>query len=142
MEEDENESGRISSLSEVCPELERRTKQGSSSINLEVEECTPLPTTTLGTTGTKSTSHVTICGIDEMGMRRGDYQISIIELPKGYPENYVSINQLYSNCLGKIPKQMFRYWEDRWQEAYDIWDVYHDSYSIDRWLYSREEWNL
>ncbi|KAM9498153.1 NEDD4-binding protein 2-like 1 [Salvelinus alpinus] len=77
-----------------------------------------------------------------MGMRRGDYQISIIELPKGYPENYVSINQLYSNCLGKIPKQMFRYWEDRWQEAYDIWDVYHDSYSIDRWLYSREEWNL
>ncbi|XP_055738090.1 NEDD4-binding protein 2-like 1 [Salvelinus fontinalis] len=73
-----------------------------------------------------------------MGMRRGDYQISIIELP----ENYVSINQLYSNCLGKIRKQMFRNWVDFWEEADDIWDVYHDSYSIYRWQNSREEWNF
>ncbi|XP_042165300.1 uncharacterized protein LOC121841395 isoform X2 [Oncorhynchus tshawytscha] len=142
MEEDENDAKRISSLSEVCPELERSPMQESSLINLDVDRCSPPPTTMLSSTGTDNTSHVTICGIDEMGMRQGDYQITMMELPQGYPNNPFPINQLYRICHCKIPKVKFRFWEDNWQEAADIWDVLNDSSSIYRWQYSREEWNL
>ncbi|XP_042165299.1 NEDD4-binding protein 2-like 1 isoform X1 [Oncorhynchus tshawytscha] len=77
-----------------------------------------------------------------MGMRQGDYQITMMELPQGYPNNPFPINQLYRICHCKIPKVKFRFWEDNWQEAADIWDVLNDSSSIYRWQYSREEWNL
>ncbi|XP_029555308.1 NEDD4-binding protein 2-like 1 isoform X2 [Salmo trutta] len=33
-----------------------------------------------------------------MGMSRGDYHITIMELPEGYPKNAFSINQLYRFC--------------------------------------------
>ncbi|XP_014038828.2 NEDD4-binding protein 2-like 1 [Salmo salar] len=77
-----------------------------------------------------------------MGMSWRDYHITIIELPEGCPKNALSINQLYRNCRGKIPKHKFRYWENYWEEADDIWDVLDDGSSIDRWQYEREEWIL
>ncbi|XP_029555307.1 NEDD4-binding protein 2-like 1 isoform X1 [Salmo trutta] len=77
-----------------------------------------------------------------MGMSRGDYHITIMELPEGYPKNAFSINQLYRICNCKIPKHKFRRWEYCWQEADNIWDVLYDGSSIDRWQYEREEWIL
>ncbi|KAK6305758.1 hypothetical protein J4Q44_G00245380 [Coregonus suidteri] len=77
-----------------------------------------------------------------MGMQQGDYHITIMELPEGYPQNAFSINELYSWCRGKIPKQKFRDFRDRWEEAYNIWDVLNDSYSINCWVQSEEEWNV
>ncbi|XP_055792853.1 NEDD4-binding protein 2-like 1 isoform X2 [Salvelinus fontinalis] len=73
-----------------------------------------------------------------MGMRQGDYYITMMELPK----NYISINKLYSRCRHKIPKRKFRSFEARWEDAYNIWHVLNDSYSINRWEQCEEEWNV
>ncbi|XP_038821559.1 NEDD4-binding protein 2-like 1 isoform X2 [Salvelinus namaycush] len=73
-----------------------------------------------------------------MGMRQGDYYITMMELPK----NYISINKLYSRCQGNIPKKKFRSFEARWEDAYNIWHVLNDSYSINRWEQREEEWNV
>ncbi|XP_029626151.1 NEDD4-binding protein 2-like 1 [Salmo trutta] len=77
-----------------------------------------------------------------MGMRQGDYDITMMELPKGYPQNKISINKLYRWCKHKIPKRKFRYFEARWEEAYNIWHVFNDSYSINHWEQREEKWNV
>ncbi|XP_029626154.1 NEDD4-binding protein 2-like 1 isoform X1 [Salmo trutta] len=77
-----------------------------------------------------------------MGMRQGDYDITMMELPKGYPQEKISINKLYRKCHGKIPKKKFRSFEGRWEKADNIWNVLNDSKSINRWKRSKEKWNV
>ncbi|XP_010863973.1 NEDD4-binding protein 2-like 1 [Esox lucius] len=76
-----------------------------------------------------------------MGMHRR-YYITIEEVPRGYPGNFIPLNKLYRLCSGNIPKRTFRKYRDGWEEVDNYRDVLDDEFSLKRWERSREEWNV
>ncbi|XP_034149407.1 NEDD4-binding protein 2-like 1 [Esox lucius] len=77
-----------------------------------------------------------------MGKQRGDYYITIEEVPRGYPETFISLNKLYRRCKRNIPKWKFREYRDGWEEVDHYQDVLNDEFSLKRWERSREKWNF
>nr|XP_023999525.1 NEDD4-binding protein 2-like 1 isoform X2 [Salvelinus alpinus] len=76
-----------------------------------------------------------------MGMRRGDYQISIIELPKVILKTMSPSTSCTATVLVRSPSRCSGTGEIAGKKLMTSGSLSR-SYSIDRWLYSREEWNL